>query len=57
MTSAGKERRVSYSVYIDAEQLDTLRRLSLETDVPIAVWIRRGIDLVLKNATTPTDGK
>jgi hypothetical protein len=40
-------RKVSTTVYIDADQDEKLHLLSERTKVPIAEWIRQGIDLAL----------
>ena len=36
------------SLYLDIEQTEKLKELSAKTKVPQAVYIREGIDLVLK---------
>lgn len=36
------------SIYLDIEQVERLKKLSAQTRVPQAVYIREGIDLVLK---------
>ncbi len=41
-------KKVSTTVYITAEQSEALRLLHDRTKVPVAVYIREGIDLVLK---------
>jgi predicted DNA-binding protein len=40
--------KISTTVYITQEQSDKLRLLHTRTKVPVAVYIREGIDLVLK---------
>lgn len=40
--------KVSTTVYITEEQQKLLKQLSERTKVPIAVYIREGIELVLK---------
>ncbi|MES1185196.1 MAG: ribbon-helix-helix domain-containing protein [Myxococcales bacterium] len=40
--------KISTTVYITQEQSDKLRLLHDRTKVPVAVYIREGIDLVLK---------
>lgn len=40
-------RKVSTTVYLTPEQDEQLRLLSARTKIPIAVYIRQGIDLVL----------
>jgi Ribbon-helix-helix domain len=42
-------KKVSTTIYITPEQADRLRLLHDRTKVPIAVYIREGIDLVLKH--------
>lgn len=41
-------RKVFMSTYLTQEQLEKLRALSAATKVPVAVYIREGIDLVLE---------
>jgi hypothetical protein len=40
-------RRISTTVYITPEQDAALKRISSRTRVPVAEYIRQGIDLVL----------
>ena len=40
--------KISTTIYITPEQSDRLKQLHVRTKVPIAVYIREGIDLVLK---------
>ena len=40
-------KKVSTTIYITPEQADRLRMLHDRTKVPIAVYIREGIDMVL----------
>lgn len=48
MRDPQKERRkVSTTVYLTVEQLDALRLLSQNTKVPIAEFIREGVNLIL----------
>ena len=42
-------KKVSTTIYITPEQADHLRTLHERTKVPISVYIREGIDLVLKH--------
>jgi hypothetical protein len=42
-------KKVSTTIYITPEQADRLKLLHERTKVPIAVYIREGIDLVLKH--------
>jgi hypothetical protein len=41
-------RKLSTTVYITEEQNELLKRLHDETKVPIAEYIRQGIDLILE---------
>ena len=41
-------KKISTTVYITPEQDERLKLLHQKTKVPIAVYIRQGIDLVLK---------
>lgn len=41
-------KKISTTVYITEEQNDLLKQLNEKTKVPIAEFIRQGIDLVLK---------
>jgi hypothetical protein len=44
-----EEKKISTIVYLTREQDIALRLLNQRTRVPIAVYIRDGIDLVIKN--------
>lgn len=39
--------KVRASLYLTEEQVELLRRLHLKTRVPIAIYMREGVDLVL----------
>ena len=41
-------KKISTTVYISEEQNDFLKKLNEKTRVPIAEFIRQGIDLVLE---------
>lgn len=41
-------KKISTTIYITPEQNDRLKLLNQRTKVPIAVYIREGIDLVLE---------
>ncbi|MEM6960818.1 MAG: ribbon-helix-helix domain-containing protein [Myxococcota bacterium] len=41
-------KKISTTVYIDPEQNERLKLLHERTKVPVAVYIREGIDLVLR---------
>jgi hypothetical protein len=40
--------KILRSLYLNIEQVERLKKLSAKTKVPQAVYIREGIDLVLK---------
>ena len=40
-------KKISTTIYITPEQNDLLKQLNLKTKVPVAEYIRQGIDLVL----------
>jgi predicted DNA-binding protein len=42
-------KKVSTTIYITPEQADRLKLLHDRTKVPIAVYIREGIDMMLKH--------
>lgn len=48
-------KKVSTTVYLTQEQLDALKSLSDRTRVPIAEYIREGVEMVLQrhNASLP----
>jgi hypothetical protein len=41
-------KKISTTIYVTPEQSDKLRLLHERTKVPVAVYIREGIDLVLR---------
>ncbi len=41
-------KKISTTIYITPEQNDKLKRLSQKTKVPVAEYIRQGIDMVLE---------
>src|SRR5450432_3291582 len=44
-------KKISTTIYVTPEQSDKLRLLHERTKVPVAVYIREGIDLVLRHYT------
>ena len=44
---AMKGKREQLAVYLDPQQVERLRRLNKATRVPIAVYVREGVDAVL----------
>jgi predicted DNA-binding protein len=49
-SSRQRRKKLAITVYITPEQDRRLRRLHERTMVPIAAYVRQGIDLVLKKA-------
>lgn len=47
--SAMSRKKISTTIYITPEQNDRLKVLHERTKVPVAVYIREGIDMVLKH--------
>lgn len=45
---AMSRRKVSTTIYITEEQNELLKRLNEQTKVPVAEYIRQGIDLILE---------
>jgi predicted DNA-binding protein len=41
-------KKISTTIYITPEQNELLKRLNQKTKVPVAEYIRQGIDLVLE---------
>ena len=50
-------KKISTTVYITPEQNDALHLLHDRTKVPVAVYIREGIDLVLKQYSDQLPGQ
>lgn len=44
-------RKIKTNVYLSPQQIDALKRISKKTDVPMAVLIRRGVDLLLARSS------
>lgn len=42
-------KKISTTIYVTPEQADKLKLLHERTKVPVAVYIREGIDLVLRH--------
>ncbi|MFC1610571.1 ribbon-helix-helix domain-containing protein [Myxococcota bacterium] len=51
------EKKVSTTVYITKSQAEQLKQLHARTKVPIAEYIRQGIDLVLKEHADKLPGQ
>ena len=50
-------KKISTTVYITAEQNDQLKLLHEKTKVPVAEYIRQGIDLVLEKYQAQMPGQ
>ena len=50
-------KKVNTTCYITADQDEQLKLLSARTKVPIAVYVREGIDLALARYTTKVPGE
>jgi predicted DNA-binding protein len=50
-------KKISTTIYITSEQNERLKLLHDRTKVPVAVYIREGIDLVLERHRTDLPGQ
>jgi predicted DNA-binding protein len=50
-------KKISTTIYVTAEQNERLRQLHARTKVPVAVYIREGIDLVLERYASELPGQ
>jgi predicted DNA-binding protein len=50
-------KKISTTIYITAEQNDRLKLLHERTKVPVAVYIREGIDMVLESHQSEMPGQ
>jgi hypothetical protein len=50
-------KKISTTIYVTAEQNELLRQLHARTKVPVAVYIREGIDLVLERYASALPGQ
>jgi hypothetical protein len=50
-------KKISTTIYITAEQNESLKLLHERTKVPVAVYIREGIDLVLERYQSELPGQ
>lgn len=50
-------KKISTTIYITPEQSEKLKLLHERTQVPVAVFIREGIDLVLKKHSKALPGQ
>ena len=50
-------KKISTTVYITEEQNQKLKKLSQKTKVPVAEYIRQGVDIVLENHKADLPGE
>jgi hypothetical protein len=50
-------KKISTTIYITPEQNEMLKLLNQKTKVPVAEYIRQGIDLVLKKYSSVLPGQ
>ena len=50
-------RKIITTIYITESQQEALKKLSQRTKVPVAEYIRQGIDLILKDQTHHLPGQ
>jgi predicted DNA-binding protein len=50
-------KKISTTIYITPEQNDLLKVLNQKTKVPVAEYIRQGIDMVLEKHRTQLPGQ
>ena len=55
--AAMARKKISTTIYITPEQNESLKLLHERTKVPVAVFIREGIDLVLKRHESSLPGQ
>lgn len=54
---AMSRKKISTTIYVTPEQSDKLKQLHERTKVPVAVYIREGIDLVLQKYAKELPGQ
>jgi hypothetical protein len=52
-----KEKIVKTNIFLRADQMAALRKMSADTDVPVARLIRRGVDLLLSKKVAKGSGR
>ena len=57
MVAAMARRKISTTVYVTPEQDQLLKSLSSRTKVPVAEYIRQGIDLILARHSADLPGQ
>lgn len=50
-------KKISTTIYITPEQNELLKELNQKTKVPVAEYIRQGIDLILEKHKTDLPGQ
>ncbi len=50
-------KKISTTIYITPEQNELLKALNAKTKVPVAEYIRQGIDLILEKYKTQLPGQ
>ena len=56
VTLPWRRKKISTTIYITPEQNERLKQLHEKTKVPVAEYIRQGIDLVLEKQKAPPPG-
>ena len=56
-TMTTKRKKISTTVYITEEQSEQLKQLHEKTKVPVAEYIRQGIDLILDKHSDDLPGQ
>ena len=51
------DKKISTTVYLTQEQINQLKELNTRTKVPVAAYIREGIDLVLREHSDKLPGQ
>ncbi len=50
-------KKISTTIYVTPEQHELLRQLHVRTKVPVAIYIREGIDLILQRYAADLPGQ
>jgi hypothetical protein len=56
MRDMAKEKIVKTNIFLRADQMAALRKISAQTEVPVARLIRRGVDLLLAKSKKVAKG-
>ena len=57
MGGSMNDKKISTTVYLTQEQINQLKELNQRTKVPVAAYIREGIDLVLREHSDKLPGQ